>query len=311
MSEPDPTVLVIDDDPDFRDSMKRLLRFVGLNVGLFASISEFLKAKRPDGSTCLVLDIKMPERSGLDFQRELMAADVPIPIIFITGHGDVPMSVQAMKRGAIEFLTKPCRDQDLIDATLLALTRDRARREHEKGLSTLRARFESLSSREREVMMQVVHGRLNKQIALEIGIAEPTVRVHRSNLMWKMNLRSLPELARIADKLNLVPKQRQAAEARLLKHLGERAGDDGGRGEHHSRRSRRAMLQGSAERCDWLVNREPRDVGRDLEQHATRFAEVATQEQPKRRSDGTVQDARSARLFLEPPNLVTAVVRKS
>jgi FixJ family two-component response regulator len=146
----------------------------------------------------------MPERSGLEFQRELAAADVQIPIIFITAHGDVPMSVQAMKRGAIEFLTKPWRDQDLIDAINLGLARDRARCENEEALSALRARFESLSPREREIMIRVVQGRLSKQIAHDIGISEPTVYVHRSNLMRKLNVRSLPELCRMADQLKLL-----------------------------------------------------------------------------------------------------------
>jgi FixJ family two-component response regulator len=147
----------------------------------------------------------LPGRSGLDFQRELAAADVQIPIIFITGHGDVPMSVQAMKRGAIEFLTKPCHDQDLLDAIQLGLDRDRARRETEEALSGLRARFESLCARERDIMIRVAQGRLSKQIAGDIGIAEPTVKVHRSNLMRKLNVRSLPELGRMADKLKLLP----------------------------------------------------------------------------------------------------------
>jgi FixJ family two-component response regulator len=157
--------------------------------------------------TCLVLDIRLPGRSGLDFQRELSAADIQIPIIFITGHGDIPMSVQAMKGGAIEFLTKPFRDQDLIDAIQLGLARDRARRENEEALGTLRVRFESLTRREREIMIQVVQGRLSKQIAYDLGISELTVKVHRSNLMRKMCVRSLPELGRVADKLELVSEK--------------------------------------------------------------------------------------------------------
>ena len=164
MPESDATVLVIDDDRGFRESLQRLLRSVGLDARLFASVPDFLESERPKGPTCLVLDVRMPERSGLDFQHELAAADVQIPIIFITAHGDVPMSVQAMKRGAIEFLTKPCRDQDLIDAIHLGLARDRLRRENEKALGALNTRFQSLSPREREVMMHVVHGRLSKQI---------------------------------------------------------------------------------------------------------------------------------------------------
>jgi len=146
----------------------------------------------------------LPGQSGLDFQRELAAADIQIPIIFITGHGDIPMSVQAMKGGAIEFLAKPFRDQDLVDAIQVGLARDRARREKEEALGALRARFESLTPRERQIMMQVAQGRLSKQIAFDIGISEVTVKVHRSNLMRKMNVRSLPELGRMADKLKLV-----------------------------------------------------------------------------------------------------------
>jgi FixJ family two-component response regulator len=204
MPESDATVLVIDDDSDLRDSVELLFRSVGLGARLFASVSDFLKSERPNGPTCLVLDVRLPERSGLDFQRELAAADVQIPIVFITGHGDIPMTVQAMKRGAIEFLTKPFNDQDLIDAVQLGLARDRVRREAEKDLGALKARFEKLSAREREIMIHVLQGRLSKQIANDIGLAEPTVKVHRSNLMRKMNVHSLPELARMADKLNLL-----------------------------------------------------------------------------------------------------------
>src|SRR6202045_315606 len=207
MSESGPPVLVIDDDPALRESVGRPLRSVGLHARLFASVPDFLKSDRPNGPTCLVLDIRLPGRSGLDFQRELAATDIQIPIIFITGHGDIPMSVQAMKGGAIEFLTKPFRDQDLIDAIQLGLARDRARRENEEGLAALRQRFGSLSPREREIVIQVVQGRLSKQIAGDIGIAEATVKVHRSRLMRKMNARSLPELGRMADKLKLVPEK--------------------------------------------------------------------------------------------------------
>ena len=208
MRELDQTVLVIDDDPEYRESLGRLLRSVGLNTRLFASVPDSLKTDRPDGPTCLVLDVRLPERSGLDFQRELAAADIQIPIIFITGHGDVPMSVQAMKGGAIEFLTKPFRDQDLIDAINLGLARDGARRENEKALGTFKARFESLTRRQREIMIQVVQGRLSKQIAGDLGISEVTVKIHRSNLMRKMNVHSLPELGRVADKLGLASGKR-------------------------------------------------------------------------------------------------------
>ena len=207
MPESDLLVSVIDDDPALWESIRRLLRSVGLDAPLFASVPDFLKSDCPNGPTCLVLDIRLPGRSGLDFQRELAAADIQIPIIFITGHGDIPMSVQAMKGGAIEFLTKPFRDQDLIDAIQLGLARDRARRENEKALGTLRARFDSLTPREREIMSHVVHGRLSKQIAHDLGIAEATVKVHRSNLMRKMSVRSLPELGQMADKLKLVSEK--------------------------------------------------------------------------------------------------------
>ena len=209
MPDANATVLVIDDDPDLRASVGRLLRSLGLDAQLFASIPDFLKSEPPDGPTCLVLDVRLPGKSGLDFQRELAAANRELPIIFITGHGDIPMSVQAMKGGAIEFLTKPFRDQELLDAIQLGLSRDRARRENEKTLAALRERFESLSPREREIMIQVAHGRLSKQIAGDIGIAEATVKVHRSRLMHKMKARSLPELSRMADKLKLVPQEPQ------------------------------------------------------------------------------------------------------
>jgi FixJ family two-component response regulator len=209
MPDANSTVLVIDDDPDLRASVGRLLRSLGLDAQLFASISDFLRSDPPDGPTCLVLDVRLPGQSGLDLQRELAAANRELPIVFITGHGDIPMSVQAMKSGAIEFLTKPFRDQDLLDAIRLGLSRDRARRENEKGLDALRERFESLSPREREIMIQVAHGRLSKQIAGDIGIAEATVKVHRSRLMHKMKTRSLPELSRMADKLKLVPEEPQ------------------------------------------------------------------------------------------------------
>jgi FixJ family two-component response regulator len=211
MPDSSPTVLVIDDDADLRASIGRLLRSIGLDAQLFASISDFLKSNPPDGPTCLVLDVRLPGRGGLDFQRDLAAANRVLPIIFITGHGDVPMSVQAMKGGAIEFLTKPFRDQDLIDAIQLGLARDRARREKEEGLAALKQRFGSLSPREREIVIQVARGRLSKQIAGDIGIAEATVKVHRSRAMHKMKARSLPELGRMADKLKLVPEEQQSS----------------------------------------------------------------------------------------------------
>src|SRR6266496_5057597 len=209
MPDSSPTILVIDDDADVRASIGRLLRSLGLDAQLFASISEFLASDPPHGPTCLVLDVRLPGRSGLDLQRELAAANRQLPIIFITGHGDIPMSVQAMKGGAIEFLTKPFRDQELLDAIQLGLSRDRARRENEKTLAALRERFESLSPREREIMTLLAHGRLSKEIAGDIGIAEATVKVHRSRLMHKMKARSLPELSRMADKFKLVPEEPQ------------------------------------------------------------------------------------------------------
>jgi FixJ family two-component response regulator len=201
------TVLVIDDDLDLRNSLARLLRSVGLNARLFASVSDFLKSEMPEGPSCLVLDVRLPDQSGLEFQRELAAAGRAPPIIFITGHGDIPMSVQAMKGGAIEFLTKPVRDQELLDAIQLGLTRDRARRENERSLADLRKRFGSLSPREQEIMIQVARGRLSKQIAGDIGISETTVKVHRSHAMRKMKARSLPEFGRMAAKLELVPEK--------------------------------------------------------------------------------------------------------
>jgi FixJ family two-component response regulator len=203
MGNADPSVLLIDDDPEFRDSVARLLRTVGLHTREFSSVPDFLKADPPEGPTCLVLDVRMPGRSGLELQRDLAAANRQVPIIFITAHADVPMTVQAMKGGAIEFLTKPFRDQDLLDAVEAGLARDRARRESERALAALRERFDTLSSRERDIMLHVVAGRLNKQIANDIGIAESTVKVHRTNLMRKMKARSLPELSRMADALNV------------------------------------------------------------------------------------------------------------
>src|ERR1700726_2736739 len=183
MPDANSTVLVIDDDPDLRASVGRLLGSLGLDAQLFASISDFLKSDPPDGPTCLVLDVRLPGQSGLDLQREFASAHREIPIIFITGHGDIPMSVQAMKGGAIEFLTKPFRDQELLDAIQIGLSRDRARRENDKALSALRGRFDALTPREREILIEVVRGRLSKQIAFDFGVSEVTVKVHRSNMM--------------------------------------------------------------------------------------------------------------------------------
>jgi RNA polymerase sigma factor (sigma-70 family) len=210
LDEP-PSVLIIDDDPEFRDSVSRLLRTVGLHTREFSSVSDFMKADPSDGPACLILDVRMPGRSGLELQRDLAAANRQVPIIFITAHADVPMTVQAMKGGAMEFLTKPFRDQELIDAVESGLARDRARRESDRALAALRERFDTLSPREREVMLHVMAGRLNKQIAYEIGITESTVKVHRTNLMRKMQARSLPELSRMADILNLIPPRSQSS----------------------------------------------------------------------------------------------------
>ena len=207
MADANSTILVVDDDPTLRESVGRLLRSLGLEAQLFGSIADFLNSDPPNGPACLVLDVRLPGQSGLDLQRELAAANRELPIIFITGHGDIPMTVQAMKGGAIEFLTKPFRDQDLLDAIQLGLSRDRIRRENEKALATIRERFASLSPRERDIMIEVARGRLSKQIAGDIGIAEATVKVHRSRAMRKMKVRSLPELGRMIDKLKLVPEE--------------------------------------------------------------------------------------------------------
>ena len=199
--EAEATVAVIDDDPDICEALRGLLRSVGLGVELFGSVQEFLAAARLDRPGCLVLDVRLPGRSGLDLQEELAKADIPLPVIFISGHADVPMSVRAMKAGAVEFLTKPVRDQDLLDAIQLAITKERARRNEEATLERLRGDFDTLTSREREVMVMVVAGRLNKQIAGDLRLSEATVKAHRSQAMRKMRARSLAELVRMADKL--------------------------------------------------------------------------------------------------------------
>jgi FixJ family two-component response regulator len=207
MSETDATVFVVDDDAPMRESLKNLIRSVGLRVELFASAQEFLRSKRPDLPSCLVLDVRLPGLSGLDLQRRASDAGMEVPIIFITGHGDIPMSVRAMKAGAVEFLTKPFRDQDLLDAIQQALERDRKARDQRAALEELRSRFASLTSREREVMKRVVAGLLNKQIGAELGTSETTVKIHRHEVMEKMGAGSLPELVRMADRLGiLVPK---------------------------------------------------------------------------------------------------------
>jgi FixJ family two-component response regulator len=196
-------VFVIDDDASVREALKSLLRSVGIRVEVFGSAAEFLKHRRPDTAACLVLDIRMPGVSGLDFQVELAKADIRIPIIFITGHGDIPMSVRAMKAGAVEFLTKPFRDQDLLDAVQIALDRDRARRSLDKSIHEMRANFETLTPRELEVIGFVTAGLMNKQIAAELGVSEVTVKVHRGNVMKKMGARSIADLVRMADALGI------------------------------------------------------------------------------------------------------------
>jgi FixJ family two-component response regulator len=201
MTEPADMVIVIDDDNDVREALGRLLRSVGLSVRLHGSVPEFLRAPSPEGPACLVLDVRLPGQSGLDLQRELARSGRPLPIIFITGHGDIAMSVQAMKGGAIEFLTKPLRDQDLLDAVQSGLEQDRRQRRKAELLAHLLARYMSLTPREREVMAAVVSGRVNKQIAADVGISEVTVKLHRGNLMRKMAAVSVAELGVMAERL--------------------------------------------------------------------------------------------------------------
>jgi FixJ family two-component response regulator len=199
----EPTVVVIDDDPEVREALQGLLRTVGLRAELFASVADFLDSARPDLPGCLVLDVRLPGRSGLEFQDDLAKAHVRLPIIFMTGYGDIPMSVRAMKAGAVEFLTKPIRPQELLDAIQRAIEQDRDRRDSEQVIATLRSRLETLTRREREVMVLAVAGRLNKQIAAEIGLSEATVKLHRGQVMRKMGARSLADLVRMGDKLGL------------------------------------------------------------------------------------------------------------
>jgi len=198
-----PVVFLVDDDASLRGAVSNLIRSVGLRVEAFASTAEFFAAKRPDAACCLVLDVRLPGVSGLDFQAELARAKVQIPIIFITGHGDIPMTVKAMKAGAVEFLTKPFRDQDLLDAIQIALERSRANYASEKAISELRAKFDTLTPSEQEVMAWVTGGLLNKQVAAEIGVTEITVKVHRGKVTKKMGAKSLADLVKMADILGI------------------------------------------------------------------------------------------------------------
>jgi len=205
--ETDAIVFVVDDDAPTRESIRNLIRSVGIRVELFSSAQEFLESNRPEKPSCLVLDVRLPGLSGLDLQKRTTEAGMEIPIIFITGYGDIPMTVRAMKAGAVEFLSKPFRDQDLIDAIQLALERDRKARDQRASLEELRNRFARLTPREREVMARVVAGRLNKQVGAQLGMSETTVKIHRHQVMEKMGAGSLPELVRMADRLGIpVPK---------------------------------------------------------------------------------------------------------
>jgi FixJ family two-component response regulator len=201
-------VFVIDDDMAMRETLSSLFRSVGLRVELFGSAREFAEVKMPDVAGCLVLDIRLPGVSGLDFQAELAAKDIRTPIIFMTGHGDIPMSVKAMKAGAIDFLTKPFREQDILDAVIRSLERDQERRDSEKGVAELRSRFASLTSREQEVIALVLDGLMNKQIAAKLGVTEITVKVHRGHMMQKMKARSVIELVAMADRLGIGQNKR-------------------------------------------------------------------------------------------------------
>jgi FixJ family two-component response regulator len=205
-NDDDPIVLVIDDDPDVREGLKALLQSVYLRSEAFGCVSEFFRYKLPDRASCLIVDVQLPGLSGLDFQFELAKVQIGIPIIFITGYSDISMSVRAMKAGAVEFLTKPLREQDLLDAVRAALDRDRKRREQDDRIHNLHVRFDRLSSRERQVMTLVAAGWMNKQAAAEIGISEITVKVHRHNMMKKLNAKSIPDLVRMAGILGLPHK---------------------------------------------------------------------------------------------------------
>ena len=206
-TEHQPAIVVIDDDPSMRKALENLFKSVGFEVELFASPQEFLQSERPDRPGCIVLDVRFPGRSGLDMQRDLGQAGARLPVIFITGYGDIPMSVRAMKAGAVEFLTKPFRDQDLLDAVGTALEKDRTRRAGETRLAELRSRFATLTARERQVLSLVVAGRLNKQIAGELGVSEMTVKMHRRQVMRKMQAAGVAQLVRLADQLGIASPQ--------------------------------------------------------------------------------------------------------
>ena len=201
--ETEAIVFVVDDDPSMRKALSNLFRSVGLRAEVFGSARELLESELPEVASCLVLDIRLPGPSGLDFQAELAKANIQIPIIFMTGHGDIPMTVKAMKAGAVDFLTKPFRDQDMLDAVAIAIERDRARRKDEKIVAELRAVFETLTARERDVLALVASGLMNKQIAAEIGLAEITVKIHRGHIMKKMGAKSLADLVRRAETLGI------------------------------------------------------------------------------------------------------------
>jgi FixJ family two-component response regulator len=214
VKDADAIVFVVDDDSSIREAIESLVKLAGLRVESFGSAQEFLRAERPDLAGCVVLDVELPGLSGLDLQRELATHGIKLPIIFITGYGDIPMSVRAMKAGALEFLTKPFRDQDLLDAIQQALERDRAARRHSREIAELRERFDALTSREREVMSLVVTGWLNKQIGFELGISEITVKIHRGRAMNKMGAQSLAELVRMTERLELPTAKDQSAKTR-------------------------------------------------------------------------------------------------
>jgi FixJ family two-component response regulator len=202
-SKKEPLVFIVEDDPSMRRALGNLFQSVGLEVEVFGSASDMLKSKLPDVASCLVLDVRLPGLSGLDFQTELAKANIHIPIIFMTGHGDIPMSVRAMKGGAVDFLTKPFRDQDMLDAVLMAIERDKERRDADKIVGNLKTLFETLSSREREVLALVSSGLMNKQVAAELGLAEITVKIHRGHIMKKMGAKSLADLVRMAETLGV------------------------------------------------------------------------------------------------------------